>query len=298
MGLFDRLFGKIEEPKIEDVVKEALENIDLSDDNEHTESPVTEETQAKEAEELILPEEPQEETNEESSEVEVVEEAILEPIDEVKVSREELNQVQEADSLQEESTHVEEATSNDSDQEEIVQSQSDEAETVFFEEEEANQAIEETPQVQETEQEKYDRSLKKTRTGFGARLNAFFANFRSVDEEFFEELEELLIMSDVGVQVASNLTEELRYEAKLENAKKPDALRRVIIEKLVELYEKDGIYNETINFQDGLTVMLFVGVNGVGKTTSIGKLANRYKQAGKKVMLVAADTFRAGAVLS
>jgi len=296
MGLFDRLFGKIEEPKIEDVVKEALENIDLSDDNEHTESPVTEETQAKEAEELILPEEPQEETNEESSEVEVVEEAILEPIDEVKVSREEFNQVQEADSLQEESTHVEEATSNDSDEEEIVQPQSDEAETEFFEEEEANQAIEETPQVQETEQDKYDRSLKKTRTGFGARLNAFFANFRSVDEDFFEELEELLIMSDVGVQVASNLTEELRYEAKLENAKKPDALRRVIIEKLVELYEKDGIYNENINFQDGLTVMLFVGVNGVGKTTSIGKLAHRYKQAGKKVMLVAADTFRAGAV--
>ena len=296
MGLFDRLFGKIEEPKIEDVVKEALENIDLSDDNEHTESPVTEETQAKEAEELILPEEPQEETNEESSEVEVVEEAILEPIDEVKVSREEFNQVQEADSLQEESTHVEEATSNDSDEEEIVQPQSDEAETEFFEEEEANQAIEETPQVQETVQEKYDRSLKKTRTGFGARLNAFFANFRSVDEDFFEELEELLIMSDVGVQVASNLTEELRYEAKLENAKKPEALRRVIIEKLVELYEKDGNYNESINFQDGLTVMLFVGVNGVGKTTSIGKLANRYKQAGKKVMLVAADTFRAGAV--
>ena len=83
---------------------------------------------------------------------------------------------------------------------------------------------------QETIQEKYDRSLKKTRTGLGARLNAFFANFRSVDEEFFEELEELLIMSDVGVQVASNLTEELRYEARLENAKKPDALKRVIIE--------------------------------------------------------------------
>ena len=149
---------------------------------------------------------------------------------------------------------------------------------------------------QETIQEKYDRSLKKTRTGFGARLNAFFANFRSVDEEFFEELEELLIMSDVGVQVASNLTEELRYEARLENAKKPDALKRVIIEKLVDLYEKDGQFNEAIRFQDGLTVMLFVGVNGVGKTTSIGKLAHRYKQEGKKVMLVAADTFRAGAV--
>lgn len=163
--------------------------------------------------------------------------------------------------------------------------------------EEAEEPIpDEIEPQQETIQEKYDRSLKKTRTGFGARLNAFFANFRSVDEEFFEELEELLIMSDVGVQVASNLTEELRYEARLENAKKPDALKRVIIEKLVDLYEKDGQFNEAIRFQDGLTVMLFVGVNGVGKTTSIGKLAHRYKQEGKKVMLVAADTFRAGAV--
>ena len=292
MGLFDRLFGKIEEPKIEDVVKEALENIDLSDDSEQTETLESENIEVKEQDGTVVAEE----NDEDSSEADVDEETIVESVDEVEVSEEELNQVQEADSPQEESTHVEEIPSNDSDEEEIVQPQSDEAETEFFEEEEANQAIEETPQVQETVQEKYDRSLKKTRTGFGARLNAFFANFRSVDEDFFEELEELLIMSDVGVQVASNLTEELRYEAKLENAKKPDALRRVIIEKLVELYEKDGNYNESINFQDGLTVMLFVGVNGVGKTTSIGKLAHRYKQAGKKVMLVAADTFRAGAV--
>ena len=176
------------------------------------------------------------------------------------------------------------------------------SESEISEEIEEESLVEETtsePEIAEpteTVQEKYNRSLKKTRTGFGAALNAFFANFRSVDEDFFEELEELLIMSDVGVQVASNLTEELRYEARLENAKKPDALRRVIIEKLVDLYEKDGQYNEQINFKDGLTVMLFVGVNGVGKTTSIGKLAHKYKKEGKKVMLVAADTFRAGAV--
>ena len=292
MGLFDRLFGKIEEPKIEEVVKEALENIDLSDDSQQTVTLESENIEVKEQDGTVVAEE----NDEDLFEAEVNEETIVESVDEVEVSEEELNQVQEADSPQEESTRVEEIPSNDSDEEEIVQPQSNEAETEVFEVEEANETIKETPQVQETEQEKYDRSLKKTRTGFGARLNAFFANFRSVDEEFFEELEELLIMSDVGVQVASNLTEELRYEAKLENAKKPDALRRVIIEKLVELYEKDGIYNENINFQDGLTVMLFVGVNGVGKTTSIGKLANRYKQAGKKVMLVAADTFRAGAV--
>jgi len=296
MGLFDRLFGKIEEPKIEDVVKEALENIDLSEDNEQNEASKSENAVVTEPEEVILSAEPQEETNEDSPEVEAVEEAIIEPLDEVKIPQEEPKQVEEVESPQVESAPVEEIPSNDSDEEEIVQAQSNETEPEIDEEVEEDLVIEETPQVQETVQEKYDRSLKKTRTGFGARLNAFFANFRSVDEEFFEELEELLIMSDVGVQVASNLTEELRYEAKLENAKKPEALRRVIIEKLVDLYEKDGNYNESINFQDGLTVMLFVGVNGVGKTTSIGKLAHRYKQAGKKVMLVAADTFRAGAV--
>lgn len=148
----------------------------------------------------------------------------------------------------------------------------------------------------ETNEEKYHRSLKKTRTGFAARLNAFLANFRRVDEDFFEELEELLILSDVGVNVATQLTEDLRYEAKLENVKKSEDLKRLIIEKLVNIYEKDGVYNEKINYQDGLTVMLFVGVNGVGKTTSIGKLAYRLKNEGKKVLLVAADTFRAGAV--
>jgi len=260
MGLFDRLFGKKEEPKIEEVVKEALENLDLSEDVEPA---------LTEAEEL-----PQEE-----AEVEIVEQALLQE-EEIQVKVEEnydsepVVEVQQEEIAEEENLELEESV-----------------------EENSSEVLEpEIPQAEETVQEKYDRSLKKTRTGFGARLNAFFANFRSVDEEFFEELEELLIMSDVGVQVASNLTEELRYEAKLENAKKPDALRRVIIEKLVELYEKDGNYDESIHFQDGLTVMLFVGVNGVGKTTSIGKLAHRYKQAGKKVMLVAADTFRAGAV--
>lgn len=265
MGLFDRLFGKKEEPKIEEVVKEALENLDLSEDVDPTFTEV-------------------EEVSQEEAEVEIVEQAVF--------------QEEEIQDTVEESLDLEPVV--EVSQKEVEEfPHSEEGNTEFLEtiEENNSEVLEpERPQAEETVQEKYDRSLKKTRTGFGARLNAFFANFRSVDEEFFEELEELLIMSDVGVQVASNLTEELRYEAKLENAKKPDALRRVIIEKLVELYEKGGNYDERIHFQAGLTVMLFVGVNGVGKTTSIGKLAHRYKQAGKKVMLVAADTFRAGAV--
>ncbi|VOO13550.1 cell division protein FtsY [Streptococcus pneumoniae] len=265
MGLFDRLFGKKEEPKIEEVVKEALENLDLSEDVDPTFTEV-------------------EEVSQEEAEVEIVEQAVF--------------QEEEIQDTVEESLDLEPVV--EVSQKEVEEfPHSEEGNTEFLEtiEENNSEVLEaERPQAEETVQEKYDRSLKKTRTGFGSRLNAFFANFRSVDEEFFEELEELLIMSDVGVQVASNLTEELRYEAKLENAKKPDALRRVIIEKLVELYEKDGSYDESIHFQDNLTVMLFVGVNGVGKTTSIGKLAHRYKRAGKKVMLVAADTFRAGAV--
>ena len=269
MGLFDRLFGKKEEPKIEEVVKEALENLDLSEDTEPAVAEVEEvpheEAEVESFEEVALQEEENQETVEESQDSKPV----------VELPQEEVEEFPNSEEVLEEENPEHEGTVEENNSE-------------VFEPE--------MIQVEETVQEKYDRSLKKTRTGFGARLNAFFANFRSVDEEFFEELEELLIMSDVGVQVASNLTEELRYEAKLENAKKPDALRRVIIEKLVELYEKDGNYDESIHFQDGLTVMLFVGVNGVGKTTSIGKLAHRYKQAGKKVMLVAADTFRAGAV--
>ena len=272
MGLFDRLFGKKEEPKIEDVVKEALENLDLSEEVEENQTAVEETSQEEPARDKVEETPAQEEIPQISTEEVIEPEAVEETAqEEVELESDELEQSQET--------------------EEVLEEESQETE-----EELASEVIEELPRVEETVQEKYDRSLKKTRTGFGARLNAFFANFRSVDEDFFEELEELLIMSDVGVQVASNLTEELRYEAKLENAKKPDALRRVIIEKLVELYEKDGNYDEQIHFQDGLTVMLFVGVNGVGKTTSIGKLAHRYKQAGKKVMLVAADTFRAGAV--
>ncbi|HGR3096414.1 TPA: signal recognition particle-docking protein FtsY [Streptococcus pneumoniae] len=269
MGLFDRLFGKKEEPKIEEVVKEALENLDLSEDVDPTFTEVEEvsqeEAEVEIVEQAVFQEEEIQDTVEESLDLEPVVEVSQKEVEEFPNSQE----VTEEEKLEHEGT-VEENNS------EVLEP--------------------EAPQTEETVQEKYDRSLKKTRTGFGARLNAFFANFRSVDEEFFEELEELLIMSDVGVQVASNLTEELRYEAKLENAKKPDVLRRVIIEKLVELYEKDGSYDESIHFQDNLTVMLFVGVNGVGKTTSIGKLAHRYKRAGKKVMLVAADTFRAGAV--
>lgn len=145
---------------------------------------------------------------------------------------------------------------------------------------------------------KYEQGLAKTRTGFGARLNALLANFRHVDEDFFENLEEALIESDVGFEMAETLSDQLREEVKLQNAKNKQAVTNVIIEKMVDLYEQQGKdeHNE-INFAPtGPTVILFVGVNGVGKTTTIGKMAAMYQQQGKKVLLAAADTFRAGAI--
>ena len=147
-------------------------------------------------------------------------------------------------------------------------------------------------------QEKYEKGLEKTRKTFGQRLNELFANFRSVDEDFFEELEETLIGADVGFDTSLKITEALRQEVKLRNVKKPAQVQNTIIEKMVDLYEEAGINeNNAINLQpNGLTVILFVGVNGVGKTTSIGKLAHQYKLEGKKVLMAAADTFRAGAI--
>lgn len=152
----------------------------------------------------------------------------------------------------------------------------------------------------ETEQtsDKYVEGLSKTRQSFSSKLNDLVAKYRTVDEDFFEDLEEILIGADVGVNTVMTLVEELEMEAKRQNIKDAQQLKSAISEKLVEIYAGDD-FSETVplNIQkDDLSVILFVGVNGVGKTTSIGKLAYQLKQEGKKVVLVAGDTFRAGAI--
>ncbi len=172
--------------------------------------------------------------------------------------------------------------------------------TAFQEEESLEQETEdETDNGKQNETELYEKGLEKTNQGFGARLNRFFAQFRTVDEDFFDDLEELLIESDVGYETAEELTDELRDEAKLQKAKSRDDLKKVIVEKLVNLYDQSGnSENEKLkSHNDGKpNIYLFVGVNGAGKTTTIGKLAKRFKDEGKSVLLAAADTFRAGAV--
>lgn len=316
MGLFDRLFGNKKKEVEETVDSQSQEEtpqevVETSEQTEASSDTVKETVEVSEQAEIVN--DTVEETLEVqdvvniNSEAESVETEMLvqsensETVVENTASQtEEISEATAVTNEAETDQHFSDVMADYYAKKAAAQEAIDRGEAVTFEAVKTRQETEPeevvVQEATETEEEKYNRSLKKTRTGFSARLNAFLANFRRVDEEFFEELEEMLILSDVGVNVATQLTEDLRYEAKLENAKRADDLKRVIIEKLVDIYEKDGVFNEKINFQDDLTVMLFVGVNGVGKTTSIGKLAYKYKNEGKKVMLVAADTFRAGAV--
>ena len=305
MGLFDRLFGQEENQSQETVANqeisetEALDNQDLSTSEGISESQTEQLSESEtQVEESLSTESVEESESTVTEESEVASDEDL-PVDNQASSESEgVSESEEGQVAVD--NHFADVMADYYAKKAQVAAAAEKGETVTFEAVQTRKVEEKPEEVQasktETEQEKYNRTLKKTRTGFAARLNEFFANFRRVDEEFFEELEEMLILSDVGVNVATQLTEDLRYEARLENVKKTEDLQRLIIEKLVDIYEKDDVYKEQINFQDGLTVMLFVGVNGVGKTTSIGKLAHKYKQEGKKVMLVAADTFRAGAV--
>ncbi len=147
--------------------------------------------------------------------------------------------------------------------------------------------------------DKYKEGLSKTRTSFASKMKDLVVKYRKVDEDFFEELEEVLITADVGVHTVMELIDELEMEAKRRNIKETSDLVEVISEKLVDIYYGDDHEGEVekLNLvEDGLTVILFVGVNGVGKTTTIGKLAHRLKEEGKTVMLAAGDTFRAGAI--
>ena len=277
MGLFDRikksLFGdkEKEEVKSEETTEEQETASENQEDSEKVEDQTSEETQ--EATES----ESDEETEESAPAAKKKEEEESQLNDEVPVE----TSIQEDEESQTPvDKEVEESTEN---------SDKPEDESI-----EADDSEEENDDAQ-----LYEKGLEKTNKGFGARLNAFFAQFRTVDEDFFDDLEELLIESDVGYETAEELTEQLRDEAKLQKAKSHEDLKRVIVEKLVDLYDQNGnsedeklIYNP----DNKPNVYLFVGVNGAGKTTTIGKLAKRFKDEGKSVILAAADTFRAGAV--
>ena len=146
-------------------------------------------------------------------------------------------------------------------------------------------------------QDKYVSGLDKSRKNFVDKLAELKARYNKVDEEYFEELEQILILSDVGVSTAMDIVEATKQEAKLKGVTDLSQINEILVDKMFIAYANNEIVNTEISFRkDELTVVLVVGVNGVGKTTSIAKLCNRYKKQGKKVLLAAADTFRAGAV--
>ena len=147
------------------------------------------------------------------------------------------------------------------------------------------------------EVEIYDKGLEKTRTEFVSKLNVLGIKYTKVNDEYFDELEEILIKADIGVKTVMTFIERLRSRVKHENITDTEYLKEVIVDELFLIYVNNESLTDKVNMQEsGPTVILMVGVNGVGKTTTIAKLAHKYKNMGKKVMLIAGDTFRAGAV--
>ncbi len=145
--------------------------------------------------------------------------------------------------------------------------------------------------------DEFEKGLEKTRNSFTSKLNSLISRHNKVDAEFFEDLEDILITADIGVNTVVKFIDKLKLRVKKENIVDADDLREIIVDEMFIIYVKNQIITNKINYQtDGPTVLLFVGVNGVGKTTTIGKLACKLKKEGKKVLLISGDTFRAGAV--
>lgn len=143
----------------------------------------------------------------------------------------------------------------------------------------------------------YDEGLKKSREDFVSKLNVLSKKYKNISDDYFSELEDILIMSDIGVNTVMSFVDRLRDRVKHEKITDSSFLKEIIVDELLVMYVGNNIIDSKIHFSsEGPTVVLFVGVNGVGKTTTIGKVANKYKELGKKVMLVAGDTFRAGAI--
>lgn len=143
----------------------------------------------------------------------------------------------------------------------------------------------------------YEKGLTKSRQGFVSKLVGLTSKYEKITSDYFDELEEILIMADIGVNTVMSFMDRLKDRAKAENITNPSELKEIIVDELFVIYVNDEVLTNKINYNtEGPTVILFVGVNGVGKTTTIGKLANKMKDEGKSVLLVGADTFRAGAV--
>ena len=224
-------------------------------------------------------------------------------------------------SYDEEEDELEETVDESEEEVEEIEDKSDEEATEDIEEqpEEEEPEEEKYPEVVEEKKEKpqkkslfkkkdkkeeekksvkiYEKGLTKTRQGFVSKLANLTTKYNKVTEEYFEELEEILIMADIGVNTVMDFMDRLRDRVKKENIEDPELLKEIIVDELFIIYVNDEVLSNKINYNENdISVILFIGVNGVGKTTTIAKIANKLKDEGKKVLMVGADTFRAGAV--
>lgn len=302
MGLFDRIkkaFTGKDDSEEKELEKKSSEQAPESDQNSKPEPASPEE---KESTPEAQPEEATEDESTVEEKPEPAEPTVEEP--ESKTVEPEPESETKPENSSETVKEEPENTPEESAPEEVSESDEETEEETTEPVAEESKETEEPKESEETEKPKddvkeYDEGLKKSRNSFSSRLNHFLANFRSVDEDFFDDLEELLIESDVGYETAMRISDELREEVKLENAKKKSDVSNVIVSKLVDMYGEEGKDEDNdLKFSTDKTptIFLFVGVNGAGKTTTIGKLAHRYQSEGKKVLLAAGDTFRAGAI--
>ena len=273
MGLFDKIKKLISRKK--EVVEEVKEEYDVENVEEIEEE---------------LPEVEEEVEEEPVEEVEEEEEEVIPEESEDEEEPEEEDESEEEESEEEEPEEDEEF--EDDEEEEEEDEEEDEEWAKFIQEHQNKNKVEEAKEI-----ELYDKGLEKTRKEFVSKLSMLGIKYTKVSEDYYEELEELLINADVGVNTVLGFMDRLRDRVKKEKITDTEYLNEVIVDELFIIYVEGESLTDKINLApEGPTVVLFVGVNGVGKTTSIAKIANKLKKDGKKVMLIAGDTFRAGAV--
>ena len=291
MGLFSKIknmFKRYDDDEKEKVVEEDVEEIE-EESTETVEENVSEE-------ETIDEDNSVEEETEDKEDSELIEESALE------------EKTEEEETIEDNSV---EEDIKESENEEVIEEPEEVSTEVVEESIPEEKVVEEKPKREkkgffkkkdkESEEKKsvkvYEKGLSKSRQGFVSKLANLTNKYSKVTDDYFDELEEILIMADIGVKTVMDFIDRLRDRVNKEHITDPSELKEIIVDELFIIYVNDSVLSNRINYnENGPTVILFIGVNGVGKTTTIGKIAHKLIDEGKKVLLVGADTFRAGAV--
>ena len=272
MGLFNKIknmFKKYDDSEEKEVVEEQVDELEESEDIEEVEEDTTDEQSTETVEKDNFVEEVEEKDSIEEEEQEDISTEVVEESE----PEEELIETEEEEPI-----------------EEKVEEKPKKEKKGFFKKKDKESEEKKSVKV-------YEKGLSKSRQGFVSKLASLTNKYSKVTDEYFDELEEILIMADIGVKTVMDFIDRLRDRVNKEHITDPSELKEIIVDELFIIYVDDSVLSNRINYnENGPTVILFIGVNGVGQTTTIGKIANKLIDEGKKVLLVGADTFRAGAV--